>query len=420
MPFVGLTRRLEALATDLESKGSPRLASLLDAVSNTMEKTAANRRMREFLFKKLEEWFPGKIDKMPKEVALEIVDGLAYSLLELTSPGKNRVTDKSQMYEYIDKETGKPEQDLLAKVRALFEGEAPQIPTLSGGGAKFYRDFSRALADGLVSPGHPSAKDPSQLVDGRGKIKQAPLAYLLAKVVPDALAKFPEMKDVPAQDVVAELASAVSALEASRHNYAGSLVKVLTGGIETRESAQYRRDQRGGQKLDTSGMTPDQAQEALLARLGSSSILYNKLRNLIDTSWAGPVNVTVDPNHLERTFVPKHAEEIKVRLNTISHSEFHKDEERLQGAKSRMLKSFGGKMPAPGVPWNKGGEVLLEKVEGGYLIREGWHRVLAMLDIAQGSTNPSFTLSAYVHTKVPKGVIKTLVDEVAKHWKLRA
>ena len=104
-------------------------------------RNAANRRMREFLRKKLEEWFPGKIQKMPESVQFELVDNIAASLLEVVSPGKNKIFDKSEFVEHVDKATGKVDPYVIPMIRTLIENESMGIPSLAGKPKSFYTEF---------------------------------------------------------------------------------------------------------------------------------------------------------------------------------------------------------------------------------------------------------------------------------------
>ena len=360
---------------------------------------------------KIKEWFPMKVAKIPKPVLFELVDNLTAQMLEVISPGKNKVTNKYDFMQHKDKETGKVSPYLVSILRTLFEGEMRQLPSLKGVPAQAVKDAAKKVVDSLLLGSIPSLSADTLLSEG--KMKLTPLSYLLKKVVPETLRGLVDER--ASTEVIGELASAISRLDVTKGGYADSLIKVITGTYAREETEEYNAAQRSYTRLNTKGMSEEDAQQALLGRLGSSRVVYERLQKLVDMSWEGPVSVAVPVDDLAKVFTAKSAEDIEGRLRTIKHSELYNDEGRLNGAEVR-LPAF----PGASAPWNKGNEVLLswESANHAYSIREGWHRVMAMVVRARKLSQPQFTLSAYVSTKADKSVLKELMDEIVKAWKL--
>ena len=135
--------------------------------------------------------------------------------------------------------------------------------------------------------------------------------------------------------------------------------------------------------------------QELRNKMGEPGFLKEFLKNVLSGTWSPkPANIKVDVRNLDNTFGMATVNNIKARMSTMDASPWYKDKERMEGARSRLGQPFPGK----DVPWNKDQPLMMTRADGSrlYEIREGWHRMFAMVAEAVATRQPEFTVSAYV------------------------
>lgn len=347
-----------------------RLASgmYLDKLGSLQERNAANRNIREFLLGKAREWFPDKLKVIPQEVLFELIDNFAAGIMEIASPGKNKILDQDLLVEHVDKTTGDRDRGLEGKLLTLFEGSLRGIPGAKGLSPDERVMLSKQITGALLGKSRKEAPKGTQLVDEKGKLKASLLEHLLYQ-------NFQGSVDVmDAGTVAKELAGYLSTIPADS-SYVTDLTKLL-GGVIATQSTMTHYD--------------------FLNTMGTSKELYKTLEELINLSWYGPVTIPVDLTKLDHTLTRSQANTLLQRINSIDHSKIYKDKERLLGGVGRLPP-----YPGPREPWNKGNEVLLSRDPGtaNFDIREGLHRFMAMMVAADQAKQPKFSVSAYVYDR---------------------
>lgn len=395
-----IVQTIDRLANELESKGLSKLAAELDMVANTIEKEASNRRMREFLVGKLKEWFPDKVTALVKaglsEVLYDLVDNISATYLEIATPGRNKTLDIDEMYVYTDKKTKEKQDHPITYLHTnFFPSRVSATPTLKGMPQSFYQEMGRVLSRAVVEQSSKESVSLEHLVTEQGQPKANTLEYLFKKMIPrsivffDPKTKTRRTKELDPGEVAKELATEIS------KSSANVLVNMLSGQLSRSDSPQYKQIQSTGVKPDFRWTSQGKAEEEerLMKEVTTSRALKDKLAILMDTVWTGPESIPVDVQHLSKTFDPGQVAALIGRIHNIQKSVGYKDEERLEGSKDRL-----SPYPGPTVPWNPGKELILGQSMNSslYSIREGWHRLMAMLVEVAEAGQTKFTISAYI------------------------
>jgi hypothetical protein len=336
-------------------------------VTASIEKSAANRHMRDHLMTKAQEWFPDKVKEIPPAVLQELIDNYAAGLMEVVDPVKNKVVNTDMLIKHVDKDTGKEDMYLESKLLTLLEGILPKLSQFQNLPSEKVKGEASTLVHALLSKGRAQAPEGISLVDDKGKIKPALLEHLLAKT-------FYGKVNADVKTLAHELTGAIEGIPANS-SYMSDLVKVLGGGVSTQNSAMY---------------------DDMLKDFGDTEAVKNTLEELLGYSWYGPTTIPVDITRLDHTLTRRQATTLIQRLHDIDRSKIYKDKERLKGGIDRLPP-----YPGPREPWNKGSELLMARDPGSanFEIREGLHRFMSMMVTAEQLKQPKFSVSAYVYDR---------------------
>lgn len=402
--------RLDKIASILQDRGLLGIASQIDVVANTIEKTAANRRMREFLLEKLKEWFPDKVKALETagmpDILRDLIDNIAATYLEIATPGRNKVLDIDELYEFKDKTTGKTQDRPIEYLHLnFFPNKLKELPSFKGLPISFYQEMGRILSRAAVSQSSQETLDRSQLATEQGQPKVNTLEYLFKKMIPeevtyfDASTKANKTVKINPAVVAKELAVEISKSAAT------VLIDLFSGQLSRSDSPAYKRMQTTGVKPDFKWTAKGKAEEEerILKEVNSSRYLKEKLTKLMNSVWKGPIHIPLDTQTLSHIIDPKQVDAIFGRIHNIHRSVGYKDEERLVGAQDRV-----GPFPGPAAPWNTGKELILEESPGSthYAIREGWHRLMAMVQEVAKTGQTKFTVSAFIVNPPPPEAVK--------------
>ncbi len=385
-----LSLKLDKIATNLENLGHSRIAIEIDKVSNTIEKVAANRRMREFILEKARKWFPKEVNRTPEPVLFEIIDNFAQGISEAVSPDKGKIQPVEYSYEHIRNNPdgsksliNNTERSFTDKLRNFVDmcvRNAPSLETVSDRDKEYlYTSIYKNLVRG---EGFRKVKE-QNLLDNNGKLKPNMTAYIMEGLLEEAGAS--KLQGVDSKALAKEIAQAMS-LYSAKSPYVRTIIDLLTGTIVSEKNE------------DT---------ESWVERVTNSETLKEALRESLKNIWKGPIDILIDPEHMDNTFERESFISLYRRSRSTSsrNDAVYKDKERMDSAEER-LPIFPGKSS----PWNKGFEIMLMKHDNGkYSIYEGWHRALAMYRKALNDKLGSFTISAYVAD--PKN-IRVLISDM--------
>jgi hypothetical protein len=346
---------------------------------SSMNKEAANRRFREYMKDKAQEWFPDLVEKIPAPVLAELLDNYAAGILEVTDPGKNKIINKDQFIHHVDKTTGDKDPYLESKMLTLVQGFLSKTKRKEEAEAE-----AKRIVPAFLSKGRSVAPKGVQLVDDKGHAKASFLEHLVYKTLVE---RVPDI----AKDFSKEFAQYISTIPADS-SYISDLVKLFNGDIVTDNTMLY---------------------EQYLENFFATDTIKNTLKDTLSNSWYGPVDIPVDITKLDHTLTTRQATTLVERLHSIDHSTIYKDKERLQGSMGRLPP-----WPGPRQPWNKGSEILLMRNPNtaNFEIREGLHRFMAMMIQTKEANQTKFTVSAYVYDRGTIGKFKKVFMDAARSF----
>lgn len=399
-----VTHRLDKVASILQDRGLLGVASQIDVVANTIEKTAANRRMREYVDERMNKWFPEKARKikeaMPK-VYDEIVDNLAAGILEVAAPGKNKALDDEKLFTFKDEE-GKDVGNLIGYLRStLFFSKLERLPYFASSKAEMLHRLSTDITSKILAYSAQNTIPLEKLQESNGRPNASTLKYILAKVIPSEISYFDATSKTNMKQTidVSKVSSALSEELAKSSNTV--LSGILSGSFKKVPTKEYQDIKQ----VDKDGVE----------RLWKSRSMYDVMQEVLDNVWTGPVDISLDMSKLSEVLEQHQVNDILGRLHAIKSSHAYKDEERVIGAQSRLPK-----YPGPSVAWNKNQELIFEKLNDKLLLKEGWHRLMAMIQTLTANHQTKFTVSAYVQKPLDKGLLERGLDKVKKEIAMRS